>query len=178
VRFASKKAARASVGDDPYLHFGKGFGPLTLPVQAKVTRHGVQRSDPTPPECGGTDGQDGQSPPPPKPDCGTKRVPWQLRAQYWIGSHAFSLMHAGGLYDDPFRSCPAGGTSFPDILSSNTNGDMIRGGVKEARFFDSRVDTIVVHAAGRRVEKRPAIGIDRTATVDWKITFRRVEKDK
>jgi hypothetical protein len=101
VRFASRRAARTSVVAKPYFHLA-GYT-LPLRVLAKVTRHGVQTTQPTPPEC----------------------ELWDLRSGYFIGSQ-------GGL---------------------------------------------LYRAAGKKVEKRPDLGIDRTATVDWTITFHRIEND-
>ena len=77
----------------------------------------------------------------------------------------------------PYRRDPSlGSGSIATAASSTTR--YIRGDVKPGRFFDGRVDTIVVHAAGKKVENKPALGEDRTATIDWKITFHRIEKDQ
>jgi hypothetical protein len=175
VRFATLKATKATVIDKPFLHFGATYE-LPRRVRAKVTRHGVQTVEPTPPECGGTGGGSGGGP---KPDCGTKRLPWDLSARYASDGarSGIELSRRGGSYDDPFANCPVGGIAFPQILTTNTKGQTIRGKVKPSWFFDKRYDTIVVHGAGKRVEKKPMIGIDRTATVEWTITFERVEKE-
>ena len=172
VRFATRRAQRVTVNGDPFVHFGAKYLPLTLPTRAKITRYGAENYQPTPPECGGTGGGSGK---PPKPDCGTKRVPWKLQAHYWFNDDQISLEHQGGVYDDPFTNCPVAGVGFPQLLTSDSSYRYIRGKVKPGRFFDKRVDTIVVHAAGKRVEKKPALGIDRTATVDWKLTFHRID---
>ena len=173
VRFATRKATKTTVTDEPYLHFGATYE-LPRRVQAKVTRHGVQNVEPTPPECEGTGGGGGV---PPKPDCGTKRLPWDLSARWAFDHSGLELSRRGGVFNDPYRNCPVGGVAFPEILTTNTKGQTIRGKVKPAWFFDKRYDTIVVHGAGRKVEKKPLIGIDRTATVEWTITFERIEQD-
>jgi hypothetical protein len=174
VRFATRKKTKATVIDKPFLHFGATYQ-LPRRVQAKVTRHGVQNVEPTPPECGGTGGG-GEGP---KADCGTKRLPWDLVGRY-VSDGARSgleLSHGLGGYDDPFANCPVGGYAFPVLLTTNTKGQAIRGKVKPKWFFDRRYDIIVVHGAGKKIEKKPLIGIDRTATVEWTVTFERIEKD-
>jgi hypothetical protein len=172
VRFATSRMTKTTVTDKPYLHFA-GTYELPRRVQAKVTRHGVSNIEPTPPECGGTGGG-GQ---PPKPDCGTKRVPWDLSARWAFDKSGLELSRKGGAFNDPYANCIVMGTGFPNLLTTNTKRQTIRGKVKPAWFFDRRYDVIIVHGAGKKVEKMPLIGIDRTATVEWTITFERIEKD-
>jgi hypothetical protein len=173
VRFATRRKTKATVTDEPYLHFGATYD-LPRRVRAKVTRYGKQTVEPTPPECGGTGGGGGE---PPKPDCGVKRLPWDLSARWAFDRSGLELSRRGGAFDDPYANCPVMGTGFPLLLTTNTKRQTIRGKVKPAWFFDRRYDVIVVHGAGKKVEKMPLTGIDRTATVEWTITFERIEKD-
>jgi len=175
VRFATRKKTKTTVTDEPYLRFGSTYE-LPRRVQAKVTRYGKQFVEPTPPECGGTGGGGGGGVPP-KPDCGTKRLPWDLSARWAFDRSGIELSRRGGAFDDPYANCPVSGYGFPALLTTNTKGQTIRGKANPAWFFDKRYDVIIVHGAGKKVEKKPLIGIDRTATVEWTITFERVEQD-
>lgn len=175
VRFEAKKAHRYDAS-----RYGKYVTFMSDPVmdeittKAKVTRHGEVYNAPMPPECGGTGGG-GE---PPAPDCGTKRFNYDVDVGYSQTGKKKGLTLSQGLIMPilPFKNCPVGGISFPQMLNADSKGKLIVGELPAKELFDKKLGKIIVLSKGRRVEKLPSLGIDRTSTIEWEVTLTRVKE--
>jgi hypothetical protein len=174
VRFATKKAQPVVASRFiKYVMIDSDPAGTAITTRAKVTRHGVENADPTPPECEGTGG--GGTPP--TPDCGTKRFNYDVDLGYSPAGKKRGVTLAPGLALplQPFVNCPVGGVGFPQMLTTNTKRKQIVAELPAKELFDKKLGEIIVRGAGKQVEKNPAIGIDRTATIEWEVTLHRVK---
>ena len=175
VRFATKKAQPVLASRFiKYVMIDSDPANRSITTKAKVTRHGVENADPTPPECEGTGG--GGTPPP--PDCGTKRFNYDVDLGYSPAGKKRGMTLAPGLALplQPFVNCPVGGVGFPQLLTTNSKYKPIVAELPAKELFDKKLGEIIVRGAGKQVEKKPAIGIDRTATIEWEVTLHRVKE--
>jgi hypothetical protein len=108
------------------------------------------------------------------PDCGTKTKTYRLRLYGRVDKPAFSFDFSDGYHtihpDDPFTGCfLAGGGRWPGYVLSGPAP------VKQAKLFNRRVRTIVVHglSTGTTREEEGASGSG-TYRLSWTLTLKRV----
>jgi hypothetical protein len=150
---------------------GRG-GPARLFLQGRVRRDGTMSVTPGS-VCSEGDGTGGPASEP--PDCGTQDLAsfvepvFRKRSFLVIDDHVDRENGAG--HNDPFRNCPARGTSWPDMLSIDDRHREI-GQTLPAEDLFGHGKSIVI-ARGRYVS-RASYGTS-TTTIRWEVSFTRID---
>lgn len=172
LRFTSKpKTLRAMYFkglSNPILSIGRVTP--AIPLRGKVTRAGKVNADEG--LCGGTGG--GQKV---APDCGAKSIRGaKVTLEYLLRSKSrIGLARYLGI-DDPFRNCPSGGFSFPNLVDQNTNDSRVGSKLPIGELFDRRLGKIILIGKGKRTES-DSDGTY-TSTIRWVVTLQRLGAKK
>lgn len=171
VVFRAKPATiKASwIGDTRVFTRGRGAATRTafLDLVATITRDGRQVFDGE--TC--SDGDGGAQPV--APDCGTKRSRLTVELDYAKRrSDLITISPDFNVPLGPFRSCPTGGISFPDILNTHPGTARVVGAdLPVADLF--KYGKNIVIADDRAVQDTG--GDKSTTTIRWTLSFTRLE---
>ncbi|HEU4657028.1 MAG TPA: hypothetical protein VFR97_05865 [Capillimicrobium sp.] len=165
VRFRAKPTevtVDASGGD---VSFRQGFHDATIDLRATIARQGAiettaQRI------CADGDGTGG--PPPPTPDCGTKRSETWVQLRY-ASRDVIALQPELAAPLGPFRECPVGGTAWPELLHD-----------VDGRAVGQRLPVDDLFAHGKHIViatgREEVSGFDETSTttIRWELSLTRL----
>jgi hypothetical protein len=166
VRFRARPTTLSARWIGPTRLLFRGRALATLDLTAAIARQGSLRSGGE--EC--SDGDGGGTPP--APDCGTKKgrmtvdLGWPVRR-----SDLIAIRPDLDVPFDPFRACPAGGLSWPQLLDSQPgSGRLVGAELPIADLF--RHGKNIVIARDRAVTDEA--GEKATTTIRWELSFTRL----
>ena len=145
-----------------------------LLTRATVTRHGTVSPTPVSPGCGDNGGLGGPAPP---PDCGTKRVVFDVRISYVNQPrHGFTLTEGDlGTLVDPFKNCPwtGGVVTFPKLLDEQDLKPVLAA-LRVADLFNRAYGQQIVLGHGRQTTDEAGVGT--TTRIGWSIRLTSVKR--
>jgi hypothetical protein len=118
-------------------------------LRVRIDRGATHTASPLDPTCTGTNG--GGAEPGPAQDCGVRQASLDVRLEWWHVRRAAGLtLNTGTLFVPipPYRNCPVGGTSFPELLET-VNGRQIISPAEAADLFDVAFKKHVLLGNGR-----------------------------
>ena len=104
-------------------------------LRVRIDRGATHTASPPDPTCAGNGGG---AEPAPAQDCGVRYANREVRLEWWQLRRRTGLMlDSGTLFVPlpPYRNCPVGGTSFPELLET-VNGRQIISPAQAADLFD------------------------------------------
>lgn len=141
-----------------------------LDLVATITRHGRQRFDGE--IC--SDGDGGAAPA--APDCGTKRARLTVELDYAARrGDLITIRPDMNVPLGPFRTCPAGGISFPDLFNAHpVTARPVGAQLPMADLFEHGKNIVIAKDRTRE----SADGEQSTTTIRWTLSFTRLDAGK
>lgn len=139
----------------------------------RIDRGATHAASPLDPTCTGTNG--GGADPTPEPDCGVRRASLDVRPEWWhVRRRAGLMLDTATLFVPipPYRNCPVGGTSFPNLLET-VNGRQIISPAKAADLFDPAFKKHILLGNGRYRNSTTDGGS--TTKIHWAVTLTAVD---
>lgn len=168
IRFKAKPATIKGTWIDDTRVFTRGRQMASLDLVATIARQGTEQAGGE--ICSHGDG----GPPPPAPDCGTRRSGLTVDLDYARrGSDLMTIRTDNDVPLGPFRTCPSGGVSWPSLLDTHPgSGHLVGAELPVADLF--RYGKNIVIARDRAVED--ANGERATTSIRWTLSFTRIDR--
>jgi hypothetical protein len=118
-------------------------------LRTRIDRGATHTASPLDPTCADSNG--GGAEPAPAQDCGVRQASLDVRLEWWhVRRRAGLTLDTGTLFVPipPYRNCPVGGTSFPELLET-VNGRQIISPAQAANLFDPAFKKHVLLGNGR-----------------------------
>jgi hypothetical protein len=118
-------------------------------LRVRIDRGATHAASPLDPTC--TAGNGGGAEPAPTQDCGVRYANREVRLEWWqVRRRAGLMLDTGTLFVPlpPYRNCPVGGMSFPELLET-VNGRQIISPAQAADLFDPGFKKHVLLGNGR-----------------------------
>lgn len=145
-----------------------------LLTHAAVTRHGTVSSSSVSPACAESGGLGGPVSP---PDCGTKRVAFDVQIGYVNQPrHGFTLTDGDlGTLGEPFKNCPwtGGVVTFPKLLDQDGPRPIVAA-IPVADLFNRAYEQQIVLGHGRHTTD--GAGVRTTTRINWSIRLTSVKR--
>ena len=175
VRFSSRPTVMYTFDglSQPYFFQKRGsqVGALKMPLRGTINRQGSVFTQPLPP---GTDNcPDGVGGAPPTPDCGTRKLRGLVVEPEYEYKKDRIVLEQSDAAKDPFKHCPAGGSSWPYLLPYDTANRSIGQELPYKDLFEQGKNIII--ATG--VHKNTTGDLKWTTRLRWELSFRRIRKE-
>jgi hypothetical protein len=138
-------------------------------LRVRIDRGATHTASPLDPSC--TDGNGGGAEPAPKQDCGVRYTHRDVLLEWWhVRRRAGLTLDTGTpiVPLTPYRNCPVGGSSFPQLLET-VSGRQIISPAEAADLFDPAFKKHVLLGNGR--DHNSTTDGSATTTIHWAVTL-------
>jgi hypothetical protein len=139
----------------------------------RIDRGATHTASPVDPTCTATNG--GGAEPAPAQDCGVHYANREVRLEWWqVRRRAGLMLDTGTLFVPlpPYRNCPVGGMSFPELLET-VNGRQIISPAQATDLFDPAFKKHVLLGNGRY--HNSTTDGSSTTKIHWAVTLTAVD---